>query len=134
MSLGRQKSALLPIVNDSVKGSKVSIYNARVQAKYPLNGLRFKNSTGLHLMQGPVTVFDANTYAGDARIDDLAPEQDRLISYGVDLRAEVESRATATLGEVTKVVIRHGTVVLTRKLVQEMTYTVRNRDQKKKRC
>ena len=132
VSLGRQKSALLPIINDSVKGSKVSIYNARVQAKYPLNGLRFKNSTGLHLMQGPVTVFDANTYAGDARIDDLAPEQDRLISYGVDLRAEVESRATAPLGEVTKVVIRHGTVVLTRKLVQEMTYTVRNRDQKKK--
>ena len=132
VSLGRQKSALLPIINDSVKGSKVSIYNARVQAKYPLNGLRFKNSTGLHLMQGPVTVFDANTYAGDARIDDLAPEQVRLISYGVDLRAEVESRATAPLGEVTKVVIRHGTVVLTRKLVQEMTYTVRNRDQKKK--
>ena len=132
VSLARQKSALLPIITDSVKGTKISIYNARVQAKHPLNGLRFKNSTGLHLMQGPVTVFDANTYAGDARIDDLAPGQDRLISYGIDLRAEVESRISSPLGELTKVVIRQGTVVLTKKLVEERTYTVRNRDQKKK--
>lgn len=132
VSLVRQKSAMLPIINDSVTGTKLSIYNSRVQAKYPLNGLRFKNTTGLHLMQGPVTVFDANTYAGDAKIEDLAPGQDRLISYGIDLHAEVEPRSTPQMGEVTKIIIKQGTIVLTRKMVQEMTYTVRNRDQKKK--
>src|SRR5437773_297360 len=71
VSLARQKSALLPIVNQAVEGTKLSIYNERVHAKHPLNGLRLKNSTALHLMQGPITVFDGGAYAGDARIDDL---------------------------------------------------------------
>ena len=58
VSLPRQKSAMLPIVNGSVQGEKLSIYNPAVQAKHPLNGLRLKNNTELHLMQGPITVFD----------------------------------------------------------------------------
>ena len=29
-------------------------------------GLRLKNTTGSHLMQGPVTVFEGSAYAGDA--------------------------------------------------------------------
>ena len=73
VTLARQQSAMLPIVNDSVKGEKVSIYNQSVQAKHPLNGLQLINSTALHLMQGPITVFDGGSYAGDAQIEDLPP-------------------------------------------------------------
>jgi hypothetical protein len=58
VSLPRQKSALLPIVGKDVQASRLSIYNERTQAKFPLLGLRFKNSSGLHLMQGPITVFE----------------------------------------------------------------------------
>ena len=57
VSLPRQKSALLPIVARDVQGQRVSIYNEATQAKFPLLGLRFKNTSGLHLMQGPITVF-----------------------------------------------------------------------------
>jgi hypothetical protein len=89
VSLARQKSALLPIVNQAVEASKVSIYNETVQPKYPLHGLRFKNTTGLHLMQGPITIFEGNSYAGDARIGDLQPKETRLVSYAVDLGTEV---------------------------------------------
>src|SRR5262249_38338940 len=66
VTLPRQKSALLPIVGKDVQASRVSIYNEGVQAKFPLLGLRFKNSAGLHLMQGPITVFEGSNYAGDA--------------------------------------------------------------------
>src|SRR5262249_7660562 len=44
VTLPRQKSALLPIVGKDVQATRVSIYNERVQAKFPLLGLRFKNS------------------------------------------------------------------------------------------
>src|SRR5262249_30994760 len=64
VSLARQKSALLPIVNKDVEGTRVSIYNERTQAKFPLLGLKFKNTSGLHLMQGPITVFEGSNYAG----------------------------------------------------------------------
>jgi hypothetical protein len=85
VTLPRQQSAMLPIVNESVKGEKVSIYNQSVQAKHPLNGLKLTNSTELHLMQGPITVFDGGAYAGDAKIEDLQPGTERLISYALDL-------------------------------------------------
>ena len=97
VSLPRQKSALLPIVNQEVTGSsKVSIYNESVHAKFPLLGLRFKNSTGLHLCQGPITVFEDDAYAGDARIADLQPGETRLLSYAMDLGTEVEPQQKDT--------------------------------------
>jgi hypothetical protein len=80
VTIARQKSAMLPIVSAEVQGTKVSIYHPEVHPKHPLNGYRLKNTTPLHLMQGPIPVFDAGTYAGDARIEDLAPGQERLLS------------------------------------------------------
>ena len=132
VSLARQKSAMLPIVSETVAGQKVSIYNATVQPKYPLNGFRLKNSTALHLMQGPVTVFDSGNYAGDARIEDLAAGQDRLISYALDIKTEVEPEAGAGRQELTSVKIRKGTLLATSKVSEEKTYTIKNRDQKAK--
>jgi hypothetical protein len=102
--LARQKSAMLPIVNDSVKGEKLSIYNPAVHAKHPLSGLKLINSTGLHLMQGPITVFDGGEYAGDARIEDLQPGTERLLSYALDLDTEVApgaERSTRSLAAIT---------------------------------
>jgi len=68
---------MLPIVNQPIEGLKVSIYNESTHAKHPLNGFRLHNNTPLHLMQGPLTVFDGNAYAGDAalktwRLDKIA--------------------------------------------------------------
>src|SRR5262249_49160692 len=47
VNLPRQKSALLPIVGKDVDGERVSIYNERTHAKFPLLGLTFKNTTGM---------------------------------------------------------------------------------------
>lgn len=132
VTLGRQKSAMIPIVSEDVNGTKVSIYNQAVQPKFPLNGYRLKNSTELNLMQGPITVFDGGTYAGDARIDDIAPGQERLLSYAMDLKVEVEPIANVHSPELTSVKIKKGTLITTRKAVEEKTYNVKNRDQKKK--
>src|SRR5207248_5712455 len=63
VTLPRQKSALLPIVGKDIGGTRVSIYNERTQAKFPLLGLKLKNTSGLHLMQGPITVFEGSSYA-----------------------------------------------------------------------
>lgn len=132
VSLARQKSAMLPIVSEAVDGTKVSIYNQAVQSKFPLNGFRLKNTSKLNLMQGPLTVFDGGTYAGDARIDDVAPGQERLISYAMDLRTEVEPISEIQTPELISVKIRKGTLITTRKAVEAKTYNVKNRDQKKK--
>jgi hypothetical protein len=127
VTLPRQKSAMLPIVSSDVEGSKVSIYNERTLPKHPLLGLRLKNSTGVHLMQGPITVFDKNTYAGDSRIMDLQKGEERLISYAVDLGTEVEPVAKRDPDRYTKVKVVKGIVWTTTKIRETKNYNIKNR-------
>lgn len=127
VTLPRQKSAMLPIVNQSVEGTKVSIYNPSVHAKFPLHGLKFKNTTGHHLMQGPITVFDGASYAGDARVLDLQPNEERLLSYAIDLGTEVEPVAKGEPERLISVKIVKGILHATHKLRMSMTYNVKNR-------
>jgi hypothetical protein len=126
VSLPRQQSAMLPIVNADVKGEKVSIYNPAVQAQHPLYGLRFTNTTDLYLMQGPITVFDGAVYAGDAKIEDLPPGSQRLLSYGLDLDTEVAPQGKTQPEELLSVRLLKGTMIMARKFVRSAEYTVKN--------
>jgi hypothetical protein len=128
VSLPRQKSALLPILNKDVEGTRVSIYNERTQAKFPLLGLKFKNTSGLHLSQGPITVFEGSNYAGDSRILDVEPNEERLLSYAVDLGVEVNPVLSSDNGRITTIKVVKGILYSTTKLREAKTYTIVNRN------
>jgi hypothetical protein len=98
-----------------------------VHPKFPMLGLKLKNSSGLHLMQGPITVFEGSTYAGDARINDLPPNDDRLISYAVDLGTEVEAKSHRAPDRLIAVRVERGLIIKTDKIREEKTYTATNR-------
>jgi hypothetical protein len=129
VTLSRQKSAMLPIVGRDVEGQRVSIYNPAVQAKHPLLGLRLKNTTGLHLNQGPVTVFEGSVYAGDTRVLDVQPNEERLIAYAIDLGTEVDPQNGPGSGRITSVMAVKGIVTTTTKIREETKYRVVNRSQ-----
>jgi hypothetical protein len=129
VSLNRQKSALLPIVGKDIEGTKLSIYNERVQVKHPLLGLRFKNTSGAHLNQGPITVFEGSVYAGDTRVLDVQPNEERLLSYAIDLGTEVDPKAGAGAQKITSVKAVKGIVTTVTKVTDEKTYKMVNRSQ-----
>jgi hypothetical protein len=87
----------------------------KARAKFPLLGLKLKNTSGLHLLQGPVTVFEGGSYAGDARILDLQPNEEWLISYAVDVGTEVKPEAAADSGRLTQVKVVKGVLYTTTK-------------------
>jgi hypothetical protein len=91
ISLPRQRSAMIPIITDPIEVQRVSIYNQSVLPQHALTGARLKNITGKHLLTGPITVLDHGAYAGDAQIDNVPPDQQRLISYGIDLQLRVKA-------------------------------------------
>jgi hypothetical protein len=132
VSLPRQKSALLPIIGKDVQASRVSIYNEAAQAKFPLLGLRFKNTSGQHLMQGPITVFEGSTYAGDARVLDLQPNEERLISYAIDLGTEVNAVPSSDSGKVLAIKAVKGIIHTTTKNRQIKTYQIKNRNEQER--
>jgi hypothetical protein len=129
VNLPRQKSALLPIVTETIRGERVSIYNPRVQEKHPLLGLRLTNSSKLHLMQGPITVFDGPNYAGDARLPDVKPSESRLLSYAIDLGTEVVVSEPQQAEELLSVRVAKGLLHATRKVRSQQTYVVKNRSE-----
>jgi hypothetical protein len=129
VTLTRQKSAMLPIVGKDIEGARVSIYNERVQTKHPLLGLKFKNTSGAHLNQGPITVFEGSTYAGDTRVLDVQPNEERLVSYAIDLGTEVDPKAGPGKQVITSVKAVRGIITTNTKLTEEKAYRIVNRSQ-----
>ena len=130
--LDRNQSAMLPIVNQSVQGEKLAIFNQSVHEKHPMNGLRLTNITDLHLMQGPITVFDAGVYAGDAQVRDLAPGASRLISYALDLDTEIVVTRTDLPKQLAAMHIANGIVDVTYHLARASHYLLNNESPKQK--
>ncbi|MCX7432375.1 MAG: hypothetical protein NTY17_15455 [Planctomycetia bacterium] len=126
VTIARQRSAMLPIVADRITAERVAIYDERVLAKHPLSGVRLKNTTALNLMQGPVTVYDEGGYCGDARIEDMAPGSERLLSYAVDLDVEVVPRTEPRPDEIVSVRLVKGTLIASRRLARLRKLEVKN--------
>jgi len=126
VSIPRQRSAMLPIVAEDVEAEKVAIYDDRVLGKHPLSGVRLNNTTKLDLMQGPITVYAAGAYAGDARIEDLPAGSSRLLTYAVALDVEVAPRMEPKPDEIVSVKIAKGTLIASRRLARRKVFEIKN--------
>jgi hypothetical protein len=85
MTVLRDRSALIPIVQTKMDGERVSIYNESVRRDRPMGGMLLKNVTDLTLESGSLTVLDRDAYAGEALMERLKPKEERFISYALDL-------------------------------------------------
>ncbi len=132
VSLPRQRSAMIPIITDPIEVEKLSIYNQNVLPKNPLNGAKVKNTTGKHLLAGPITVLEANSYAGDARIDNVPPGQERLISYGIDLQVLVNASKNKNESAIVSGKIIKGVLNIRRRNVFTQDYTAENKSENDK--
>lgn len=126
VTLPRQQAAMIPVVAQDIDGDKILLYNADSDARFPLNAVRLKNTTSLHLKGGPVTLFDDGVYAGDAKMEDVAPGASRLISYAVDLSVQGDRQQTDPSSQRTSLSLKHGVLILTRRERRETNYTLKS--------
>ena len=129
VSLPRQQSAMIPFTAAEVQAERVSVYNAQVQKDHPLSGVRLNNTTPLHLMGGPLTVFDeggGQGYVGDALMDDTEPGQTRLLTYAMDLAVDVEVKPGPHNNAVFSVTITQGVLQVLHQYRQATNYTFKN--------
>jgi len=129
VTIPRQQSAMLPIINQGVMGRRVSIFSRNDGSEHPMRGLEVTNTTELQLLPGPVSVFDGTAYAGDATIGHVGPGQKRLLSYAVDLDVStiVEDKST---GDMRKIRIVNGTLDQTNLAVNKILYKFENKSTK----
>ena len=140
VDLPKRSSALVPIVQQPVEAEALSVYGATGTAstlaggsrgsRRPLKSLHLANNTGLHLMGGPVTLFEEGMYAGDARFDDIVPGGERLISYAEDLETQVVEEQKPLPERIVNLSIQNGVFQYVRKQRRTTVYQLINRGDK----
>ena len=83
VTVKKDESAMLPFLQQPIGARKLLIYSESY-GEHPMNAAELNNSTAKTLDGGPITVFDAASYAGEALMTTLKPADKRLISYSVD--------------------------------------------------
>src|SRR6185436_17062072 len=92
VTVPRDRSALIPILQTRMEGERVSIYNEGVRSDRAFGGMLLKNTSSLTLEDGALTVLDGDAYAGEALMARLKPSEQRLISFALDLGTLVNVR------------------------------------------
>jgi hypothetical protein len=128
VTIGRNRSAMVPIVSKDIEGLAVDLYNEKTRKQHPLAGVKLKNTTGLTLEGGPLTVLKGGTYAGEAFVKSLKPNEERYITYAVDLGLHVSTKKGSTTEPVDRVVINRGLMRLHRGIIETRTYTLNNKN------
>jgi hypothetical protein len=132
VTIERQRSAMLPIIDSNIQGRRVSIYNAADRADHPLRGVELTNTSGLQLLPGPLSVYDAGVYAGDAQIGQVSIGDKRLLAYALDTDIAVK---TDPINEtrITRLKFVDGMLEQTVLLRSGTTYQFDNKDTKRGR-
>jgi hypothetical protein len=128
VTIPRNRSALLPIVAQRVKGYRVALYDESMRATNPMAAVRLENTSGLSLETGPVMVLDAETYAGEAQLPAIKPGEMRYIPFAVDLGVKATTKYESGSEQVHSVSIRNGVMILRQRQIDTKTYTFDNKD------
>ena len=128
VTLKKNQSALVPIVQTDVEAEKVSLWSGTSGSGRPLRAIWMKNTSALTLDGGSFNVLESEVFAGEGLTDPIKPGEKRLLSYATDLGLLVEAKQSASPQHVTKVKMHKGTMTQVSEEQQRTTYTVRNQD------
>jgi hypothetical protein len=128
VTIARNQSALVPIVQADVSLEKVSLWSPTSGRARPLRAVWITNSTGLTLDGGSVTLIEGDAFAGEGLIEPLKPGERRLLSYAADLAVLVTVARDSSPQRVTRLRIARAVVTEHREDRARATYTVRNED------
>ncbi|HZO55037.1 MAG TPA: DUF4139 domain-containing protein [Bryobacteraceae bacterium] len=131
VTVKRGQSAMLPFLQQKVSARKLLIYSDE-SSVHPRSAAEITNNTGKTLDGGPLTIYDANTYAGEALMETTKATDKRLISYAVDLGTRITTAFDSSAQTVREIKASRG-FLTTRAAVRETkTFTIKNVDAKAK--
>jgi hypothetical protein len=128
LTIHKNESALVPIVQVHVETEKVSLWNEALNSPRPLRALWLTNSSPLTLDGGSFSVLENEAFAGEGLTDAIKPSEKRLLSYAADLGVRVDAKMESEPQQVTRVHIVRGVMIQTSELRQDTSYTIRDDD------
>ena len=132
VTVRRDRSALIPILQTKMEGERVSVYNEAARKDRPMTGIRLKNTSPLTLEGGSLTVLDGDAYAGEALMERLKAGEQRFISFGLDLSTLVTTKFKSERRPVFLVRAQKGIFEAHYYRSEKKTYTLINQTDKKR--
>jgi hypothetical protein len=132
VTVPHNSSALIPLVQQTIEGERISLYNAEKNSKFPYAAVRMKNTTDLTLEAGPVTVMEEHAYAGEAMLDVLKPNDSRMLPYAIDQGCHVILRSDTFRKPVWRVRSTFGFIYMDYREQFKQIYHIENLSDRKK--
>ncbi len=111
VTIKKNQSAMLPFLQDKVAARKLLIYSER-DGEHPVNAAEVTNNTSKTLDGGPITVYEAGAYAGEALFETLKAGDKRLIGYAVDYGTRVTTAFDSGHQDIREIHVKDGTLQL----------------------
>ena len=126
ITIGKDQSALVPIVQARVDALKVTIWNE--DDDVPRNALWLRNTSGSTLDSGSFSIVEGDSFAGEGLLDPIKPDERRLLSYAGDSSIHVTTESDSDPQPISHLKIVRGLMTVTRQERAKETYTIRNTD------
>lgn len=130
VTVRKGQSAMLPFLQQKIGARKLLIYTG--ESEFPRNAAEITNNSGKTLDGGPLTIFDGNTYAGEALMETAKAGDKRLISYAVDLGTRVTTAFDSSSSVVREIKAARGVLTARTAVRETKTFTIQNVDAKGK--
>ncbi len=132
VTVANGRTLSVPIINGDVPIKRQALYQPETSPRHPLASVRMANDGSSGLPPGVITIYERQgapgsgdiTYVGDARLGALPPGENRLLSYALDQKINVE-RDQARTETLVKGSIAGGVLKFETLQRQTMTYRVR---------
>src|SRR5207248_808336 len=125
ISIARNQSALVPILQNHIEAEKVTLWN---ENSPPLRAVWIKNTSGQVLDAGSFNVLEADAFAGEGVLENIHPDERRLLSYAADAAVHVKFEDEASDNPYTRIKIAKGVMYLVQEQRAKKKYTIRDAD------
>ncbi|MCI0340926.1 MAG: hypothetical protein L0216_07190 [Planctomycetales bacterium] len=128
VSVKRGQAALVPILLETLSDGERVVYYRQDLSKHPQHAFLLKNSSGLTLEKGPVTVFEGSTCQGEGLLaQTLKPGMRTMLPYALETSVEVQPDFGGRDQPVTRATLSRGILTLFYKNRRETRYTIREK-------
>jgi len=131
VTIHKNESAMLPFLQQKIAARKLLIYSESY-GQNPMSAAELTNNTGKTLDGGPITVFDSDSYGGEALMNTVKNGDKRLISYAVDLGTRIGTADESGDEHIVEVHATRGTITTKNTQRETKTYTIHNVDPRPK--
>jgi predicted transcriptional regulator len=132
VTIRRNHSALVPFIYTEIEGKKILVYNESARVGNPVSCIEVKNTSGLTLEEGPVTVYEENSYVGECMLPFMVDGDKRLLAYAVDQGVAVNKEVKSQYESVHEVIVRGSVIETYYYQINETKYTLKNKGDEEK--